>query len=132
MKISFCCINFKKLTSAPVMQQPLSFNSIKEFYPYYLTQHRNVVSRTLHTIGTGLVIALFVAMLVTQIWWLFFLLPLVGYGFAWTGHFFFEKNKPAAFKNPLWSLACDFIMFYDVVTFRIGAKLKEANRLFPE
>jgi hypothetical protein len=113
------------------MDQPLSFNSIKEFYPYYLTQHRNNISRALHTIGTGLVIALFITMLATQIWWLFFLLPVVGYGFAWAGHFFFEKNKPAAFKNPLWSLACDFIMFKDTITGRIGGQMKEANRLFP-
>ncbi len=114
------------------MAHPLVFNNIKEFYPYYLTQHRDTVSRALHAVGTGLVIGLFATMLATQLWWLFFLLPIVGYGFSWTGHFFFEKNKPAAFKKPLWSLACDFIMFWDVITGRFGKKIKEANRLFPE
>jgi hypothetical protein len=114
------------------MSSKLEFKSIKEFYPYYLTQHREKVCRTLHFIGSGLVIALFIAMLMTKIWWLFFLLPLVGYGFAWTGHFFFEKNKPAAFKNPLWSLACDFIMFADILTGRINDKMKMANKLFPQ
>lgn len=114
------------------MPDKFHFNTISEFYPYYLTQHAEWRCRTLHFVGTGLVITLFATTLATQIWWLFLLIPLVGYGFAWTGHFLFEKNKPAAFKNPLWSLACDFIMFKDIATGQIRAKLNEAVAKFPE
>jgi len=110
----------------------LQFNSVKEFYPYYLTQHREFKCRTLHFIGTGCVIALFIIALATQNWWLLMVMPLVGYGFAWTGHFLFEKNKPAAFHNPLYSLACDFIMFWHIISGQIGGKLKEAEKLYPQ
>ena len=112
--------------------EDLHFNSVKEFYPYYLTQHREFRCRTLHFIGTGLVIALFITMLATQKWWLLIAIPITGYGFAWTGHFLFEKNKPAAFHNPLYSLACDFIMFRHIITGQISAKIKEAEKLYPE
>lgn len=110
----------------------LHFNSIKEFYPYYLTQHREFRCRMLHFTGTGLVIGILAAAVATQTWWLLLLLPVVGYGFAWTGHFLFEKNKPAAFKNPLWSLACDFIMFWHILTGQIGDKIKAAEKAFPQ
>ncbi len=86
----------------------------------------------MHFVGTGLVMTLFVTMLVTAKWWLLAVIPVVGYGFAWFGHFVFDKNRPAAFKNPLWSLACDFIMFYHIITGQIGGKLKEAASLYPE
>lgn len=108
----------------------LHFNSISEFYPFYLTQHREFKCRTLHFVGTGIVIALFILTFVLQKWWLLLLMPVAGYGFAWTGHFLFEKNQPAAFKNPLWSLACDFIMFWHIITGQIGTKLKEAEKNF--
>lgn len=112
--------------------QQLQFHSIKEFYPYYLTQHREFKCRTLHFVGTGTVIGIFIFTLVTQQWLMLLLMPLVGYGFAWFGHFMFEKNKPAAFKNPLWSLACDFIMFWHILTGQIGNKIKEAEKAFPQ
>lgn len=108
----------------------MQFNSVIEFYPYYLTQHRDLKCRRFHFIGTGLVIGIFIAMLVTQKWWMVFLMPVVGYGFAWAGHFLFEKNKPAAFSNPLYSLACDFIMFWHIITGQIGGKIKEAEKLY--
>ena len=69
--------------------------------------------------GTGLVIATVITALVTQRFSLLWLIPLVGYGFAWVGHFFFEKNRPATFKHPLYSLVGDFVMFKDVLTGRI-------------
>ena len=107
----------------------MQFTSIKEFYPYYLTQHREWRCRTLHFTGTAIVIALFIATIATQTWWLLLAMPVTGYGFSWTGHFLFEKNKPAAFHNPLYSLACDFIMFWHIITGQIGAKLKQAEEL---
>ena len=93
----------------------MQFDNFSDFYAYYLTQHRNRTSRRLHVIGTGCVIALVLAALLTLNPWLLLLAPLVGYAFAWTGHFAFEKNKPATFGHPLWSLRSDFVMFGQVL-----------------
>lgn len=106
------------------------FESFAEFYPFYLTEHSNTICRSLHFVGTGLVITLTITAIVTQTWWLLAFLPVVGYGFAWLGHFAFEKNKPAAFKQPLYSLAADFVMFWHIITFQISGKLKNAQQLY--
>ncbi len=90
------------------------FSSLKEFYPYYLSEHQNRTSRTLHFIGTALLFLILGAAIYTSNYYLLFAIPLVGYGFAWIGHFFFEKNKPATFKHPFYSLASDFILFFDL------------------
>ena len=95
------------------------FAHFRDFYPFYLSEHRDRTSRRLHVLGTGLVIATLIGALSTQRFVLLWLIPLVGYGFAWIGHFFFEKNRPATFKHPLYSLAGDFVMFKDVLTGRI-------------
>ena len=92
------------------------YNSLKEFYPFYLTEHSNTTCRTLHFVGTGLVIISFLTFLVTFTWYYLAVIPFLGYGFAWVGHFFFEKNKPATFQYPGYSLASDFIMFWDLLT----------------
>ena len=97
----------------------MQFDNFNDFYAYYLTQHRNRTSRRLHVIGTGCVIALLLGALLTLNPWLLLLAPLVGYGFAWTGHFAFEKNKPATFGHPVWSLRSDFVMFGQVVSGRL-------------
>ena len=90
-------------------------SSLKEFYPFYLTEHSNSTSRILHFIGTSLVLLLIPAALLLQDLRLLFLIPFVGYGFEWVGHFFFEKNKPATFKYPAYSLASDFLLFWDLL-----------------
>lgn len=108
-------------------KERVQFKSIGEFYPYYLLQHRGFACRMFHFAGTGLVILLFILAVALQKWWLLLLMPLAGYGFAWTGHFLFEKNKPAAFGNPFYSLICDFIMFRDILTGKIGEKIAEAE-----
>lgn len=91
------------------------YSSLKEFYPYYLTEHQNPTSRVLHFIGTGLVLVVLVtALAMSQYIWLA-AIPVLGYGFAWVGHFFFEKNKPATFTYPFYSLASDFILFFDLL-----------------
>lgn len=92
------------------------FTSLKEFYPFYLSEHTNTTSRVLHFVGTGLVVLAFLAGFLFHNWRFFLLMPLVGYSFAWVGHFFFEKNKPATFQYPGYSLASDFILFYDLLT----------------
>lgn len=106
------------------------FNSLEDFYPFYLTEHSNSICRRLHFIGTLLVITLFISAIVTQKWWLMAFMPIAGYGFAWFGHFAFEKNKPAAFKQPLYSLASDFMMFWHIITFQLPEKLKIAKSIY--
>jgi hypothetical protein len=91
------------------------FDSFAEFYPYYLAEHANRTSRRLHFIGTTLVIGVAVVAIVTANWWLLIALPIAGYLFAWIGHFFFEKNKPATFQHPFYSLLGDFAMFRDML-----------------
>jgi hypothetical protein len=91
------------------------FQSLKEFYPYYLEEHQNPTCRKLHFVGTGILfVILFFSIFTAQYVWLISI-PFVGYGFAWVGHFFFEKNKPATFQYPFFSLASDFILFYDLL-----------------
>ena len=95
------------------------FASFRDFYPYYLAEHANRTCRRLHVVGTTLVIACLVAFGMTgNPWWIPATL-LCGYGFAWIGHFFFEHNKPATFRHPLWSLMGDWVMYRDVLTGRI-------------
>ena len=95
------------------------YQSFGDFYPYYLSEHENRVCRRLHFVGTGLVILILFAALYFRSWIALAALPLVGYGFAWIGHFFFEHNKPATFKYPMYSLMGDFVMFKDMLTGRI-------------
>lgn len=84
-----------------------------EFYKFYLTEHQNKVSRRLHFIGTALVFLEVVLLSYYHHWEMWYVLPITGYFFAWVGHFFFEKNKPATFKYPLWSLLSDFKLFFE-------------------
>ncbi len=91
------------------------FNSLEEFYPYYLSEHLNPTCRKLHFIGTALLFVILGYALFSGKYMLLLLIPLVGYGFAWVGHFFFEKNKPATFQYPFYSLASDFKLFFDLL-----------------
>lgn len=91
------------------------FQSLKEFYPYYLSEHTNSTSKLLHFIGTGLLLLMLLVAIYVNNYQLLWFLPLVGYGLAWVGHFFFEKNKPATFKHPFYSLLSDFMLFFDIL-----------------
>lgn len=101
------------------------FKSYEEFWPYYVSEHRDETSRKLHFIGTSLVIA----MAPNPLLWP--LLPVAGYGFAWLGHFKFEKNRPATFKYPLWSLRGDFRMWRKTLLGQMPEELARAEQLFP-
>ncbi|MGE3745555.1 MAG: Mpo1-like protein [Sphingomonadaceae bacterium] len=90
-----------------------------EFYPFYLTEHSHPANRALHVAGTGSVVALAVGAVVTRKPRLLLGIPIVGYGFAWVGHFLFEHNSPATFKQPVLSLVSDFLMFRDVLMRRV-------------
>jgi hypothetical protein len=96
-----------------------AFQSFAEFYPFYLSEHVNDTSRRLHYIGSLLVLVVLAWTVFTQIWMLLVALPIAGYGFAWAGHFFFEKNRPATFKYPLFSFMGDWVMLRDALTGRI-------------
>lgn len=96
-----------------------AYGSVAEFYPFYLSQHESSANRRLHFVGTTLVIALVVTAVVSGNYWWLLVTPVAGYAFAWIGHFAFEKNKPATFKYPFFSLACDFVMYKDMCLGRI-------------
>ena|SRR5215469_15683033 len=95
------------------------YSSFREFYPFYLSEHRNASCRRLHFVGSTLVLILLVAMIWTGRWGWWWLLPVTGYGFAWIGHFFFEKNRPATFKHPFYSFAGDWVMYAQILGGRI-------------
>ena len=93
--------------------------SFREFYPFYLSEHANRTCRRLHFVGSLLVFAIILlAMATADARWLW-LAPIAGYGFAWVGHFFFEKNRPATFSHPLYSLLGDWAMFWDILNRRV-------------
>ncbi|WP_199118559.1 DUF962 domain-containing protein [Pedobacter sp. ASV28] len=92
------------------------YKSLQEFYPFYLSEHQNFTSRILHFIGTGLVLLALITGVLFHDWRFLAIIPFLGYGFAWIGHFFFEKNKPATFQYPFYSLASDFILFWDLLS----------------
>jgi hypothetical protein len=97
-----------------------AFASFRDFYPFYLGEHSNRTCRRLHFAGsTGVlaIVALVIAQIVPPIWLL--AVPLCGYGFAWVGHFFFERNKPATFTHPFYSFAGDWVMYKDMLTGKI-------------
>ncbi|MCP5207252.1 MAG: DUF962 domain-containing protein [Hahellaceae bacterium] len=96
-----------------------AFKSFEEFYPFYLSEHANSTNRKLHFTGTTLVIAIALYSLLTMKLAFLLLMPVAGYGFAWVGHFIVEKNRPATFKHPLWSLWGDFVMYKDMLTGKV-------------
>lgn len=103
-------------------QKHTSFSS---FYPYYLEEHADPRNRRLHFTGTALLIICLVVALATHRYWMLILVPVLGYGFAWVGHYFIEKNKPATFTYPFYSLAGDFVMFWDMLTGNIDRKIEK-------
>ena len=115
------------MTTPPPAPAPARYPSFAAFWPFYLREHSRPLTRTLHYIGTTLVVAAAVFALVTgRLWWLL-AMPLPGYVFAWLAHFTVEKNRPATFTYPLWSLAADFRMWWLWLTGRLGAELERAG-----
>lgn len=108
------------------------FKTFKDFYPFYLVEHSNPTNQWMHWTGTLLVILILGRALVAQEWSMLGWIPLAGYGFAWVGHFVIEKNRPATFKHPLYSLMGDFVMFWHMSTGqgRAGGKLERLRKEF--
>ena len=95
------------------------FQSFGEFWPYYLNEHSKPLTRALHAVGSFAGIALLILFIAIGKWWLFPLAFVPGYGLAWIGHFFVEKNRPATFTYPLWSFMGDWKMLALMLTGRL-------------
>ena len=98
-----------------------------EFWPYYLQEHAKPKTRYFHYIGTALVIVIALFAILTQRWIWLVAMPIAGYLFAWASHAFVERNKPATFTHPLWSLVSDFRMFFLWISGRLGPELEKAG-----
>lgn len=100
--------------------------SFAEFWPYYLREHAGRATRGLHYAGTSLTfVAASFALAFGGWWWL--AVPVAGYGFAWSAHVLVERNRPATFRHPLWSLAADYCMFFLWLAGRLGPHLAKAG-----
>lgn len=114
------------------MSRPIAvsaeFESFEEFWRFYLDEHRHPHSRALHYAGTAATLAMLAAAVAVGRWWPLLLCPLVGYGPAWAGHFFVERNRPASFRYPLWSIRAEFRMFFLFLAGRLRRHLTEAAR----
>lgn len=95
-----------------------------EFWDFYVQEHSKPMTRILHLVGTTLGVALLVFFIATGRWYFFPLFLVVGYAFAWSAHFFVEKNRPATFKYPLWSFISDFRMIWYMLTGRMGREVE--------
>ena len=110
------------------MEERLS--SFEEFWPYYVAQHLHPCNRALHFLGTSLSLAALAAAATLSPWWAL-LAPLAGYGPAWVGHFYFERNRPATFRYPLWSLRGDLRMYALLWRDRMEPELARSRELYP-
>ncbi len=99
-------------------------NNYREFWDFYLREHSQPLTRTLHYFGSSLAAFLLIWLIARGTWFYFPLCLLVGYGFAWFAHFVIEKNKPATFKYPLWSFISDYKMLFLFLTGKIGKETK--------
>jgi hypothetical protein len=97
-----------------------TYTTFRDFYPYYLSEHADRTCRRLHFVGSALILVLIGVVIAGALspWWLL-AIPVIGYGFAWVGHFAFEKNKPATFQYPFYSLAGDWVMFGEMLRGKI-------------
>jgi len=106
---------------------PERIGSFAEFWPFYLGEHRQPGTRGLHLAGTSISLVLILLALFRGNGWLVLAALLVGYGFAWVGHFAIEHNRPATFRYPLWSFAADWKMWALALTGRLGDELRRAH-----
>jgi len=105
------------------------YNSFSEFWPHYLAEHSQPTTRLLHLMGTTVGIVCAVYFIASGRWWLFPLGLIPGYGAAWIGHFFIEKNRPATFQHPLWSFMGD----YKMIGMMLSGRMKtEVERVLPQ
>jgi hypothetical protein len=103
------------------------FSSFAEFWPFYLNEHSQRATRLLHAVGSITGLILLFALIATGRWWLFPLAFVPGYGLAWTGHYFIEKNRPATFTHPLWSFMGDWKMLGLMLAGRINDEIRRVG-----
>ena len=103
------------------------YSSFAEFWPFYLREHSKPRTRAIHYSGTSLVVLIAAAALLSGSWWLLAAMPVAGYGFAWASHAAVERNRPATFTHPLWSLRADFRMWWLWLTRRLEPELRAAG-----
>jgi hypothetical protein len=103
------------------------YTTYRDFFPYYLQEHARPGTRYLHYAGSILAIGVLIYALASQTWWLLLLVPVSGYFFAWVSHAFVERNKPATFTYPLWSLRGDYHMLFLALTGKLDAELARAG-----
>ena len=103
------------------------YATFREFWPFYVREHANQITRALHFIGSTFVLALAAAAVVTGRLYLLLVMPIVGYGFAWIGHFGFEKNRPATFKYPVYSFIADWVMYGKILSGTMRAEVERAT-----
>ena len=101
--------------------------SFADFWPYYLAEHSRPATRGVHLLATLTWLTLLVGALLTRTWWLLALIPVAAYGLAWFSHFFIERNRPATFKYPLYSLLADHKMAFYMLSGQIGRELARLN-----
>jgi hypothetical protein len=99
------------------------FKSFEEFWPYYVGEHKKKSTRVMHFVGTTAAMACLAGGLLTKRRWLLAVAPFAGYGPAWISHFFIEKNRPATFTYPLWSLKADFVMWGKMAMGKMDAEV---------
>ncbi len=103
------------------------YPSFRAFFPYYLKEHSHPTNRRLHFAGTTIVNALLLAVVFAGRWQLLWALPVAGYGFAWFGHFIVEKNRPATFTYPLWSLMGDYKMYWMMLNGKLWGQVPQSG-----
>lgn len=102
----------------------------ESFWLFYVSEHRDATCRRLHLVGTGLVFLCLALAVAVSPWWLL-AAPFAGYSFAWAGHMIFEKNRPATFTYPLWSLRADFRMFFWTIAGKMPGEMERAAEIYP-
>ena len=105
------------------------FKTFAEFWPYYLAEHSKPATRALHAVGTTVSILFLGALISIGSWWWLPLVLVPGYGAAWIGHFFIEKNRPATFKHPLWSFMGDYKMIGLMVAGKLDGEIERCSQL---
>lgn len=108
-----------------------NIQTYKAFWPFYVSQHTNKTNRNLHFLGTALVLVFLALGALVDPWFLLGM-PFAGYGFAWFGHFFLERNQPATFRYPFWSLVADFQMFAFMCLGRMDREVRRMGVLSTE
>ena len=110
------------------MSKNQKINNYSDFWDFYVSEHSNPTNRLLHFIGTSLAIILLIWFLINGMWLYFPLCLVFGYGFAWVGHFFVEKNKPASFQYPFWSFISDYVMLFYMISGKMNSEIQRVAK----